>query len=143
MPLASVTLAVKVTNSSSSALPTNGAATTQLRTVRTASVPSSRRMTSLPATLKTRATFTFALAPAAPDGTLIINVGSDAGLKVGTVLAVKRMGRKITDPATGRVLRQVEDAIGQMTVTEVDAKSAVGKFSGTGKPQVGDAVKNQ
>jgi len=83
------------------------------------------------------------VADAAPDGTLIINVGSDAGLKVGTVLAVKRMGRKITDPATGRVLRQVEDAIGQMTVTEVDAKSAVGKFSGTGKPQVGDAVKNQ
>jgi len=83
------------------------------------------------------------VADAAPDGTLIINVGSDAGLKVGTVLAVKRMGRKITDPATGKVLRQVEDAIGQMTVTEVDAKSAVGKFSGTGKPQVGDAVKNQ
>ena len=66
----SVTVAVKVTKFSSRALPTNGAATTQLRTVRTAGVPSSRRMTSLPARLKTRATFTFALPPAAPDGTL-------------------------------------------------------------------------
>lgn len=83
------------------------------------------------------------VADAAPDGTLIINVGSEAGVKVGAVLVVKRVGRKITDPATGKVLRQIEDTIGQMTVTEVDAKSAVGKFSGTGKPQVNDTVKSQ
>jgi curli biogenesis system outer membrane secretion channel CsgG len=83
------------------------------------------------------------VADAAPDGTLIINVGAEAGVKVGAVLAVKRVGRKITDPATGKVLRQVEDNIGQMTVTEVDAKSAVGKFTGAGKPQVGDVVKSQ
>lgn len=83
------------------------------------------------------------VADAAPDGTLIINVGAEMGVKIGAVLAVKRVGRKITDPATGKVLRQIEDNIGQMTVTEVDAKSAVGKFSGSGKPQVGDAVKSQ
>jgi curli biogenesis system outer membrane secretion channel CsgG len=83
------------------------------------------------------------VADAAPDGTLIINVGSEAGVKVGSVLVVKRVGRKITDPATGKVLRQIEDTIGQMTVTEVDAKSAVGKFSGAGKPQVNDTVKSQ
>ena len=83
------------------------------------------------------------VADAAPDGTLIINVGAEAGVRVGAVLAVKRVGRKITDPATGKVLRQIEDNIGQMTITEVDAKSAVGKFTGSGKPQVGDAVKSQ
>jgi hypothetical protein len=83
------------------------------------------------------------VADAAPDGTLIINVGSESGLKVGDTLLVKRVGRKITDPATGKVLRQIEDPIGQMTVTEVDAKSAVGKFKGSGTPKVGDAVKNQ
>ena len=83
------------------------------------------------------------VADAAPDGTLIINVGSDAGLKVGDHLAVKRLGRKITDPATGALLRQVETPVGEMTVTEVEAKSAVGKFSGSGTPKVGDAVKNQ
>jgi curli biogenesis system outer membrane secretion channel CsgG len=83
------------------------------------------------------------VADAAADGTLIINVGSAAGVKVGDKLIVKRVGRKITDPATGKVLRQMEDAIGQITITDVDAQSAVGKFSGTGAPKVGDAVKSQ
>ena len=83
------------------------------------------------------------VADAAPDGTLIMNVGSGAGVKVGDKLAVKRVGRKITDPATGKVIRQIEDSIGEVTITEVDAKSSVGKFSGAGKPQVGDSVKNQ
>ena len=83
------------------------------------------------------------VADAAPDGTIIINVGSSAGLKVGDRLAVKRVGRKITDPATGKVLRQIEDSVGDLTITEVEAGSAVGKFSGTGAPKVGDVVKNQ
>jgi curli biogenesis system outer membrane secretion channel CsgG len=83
------------------------------------------------------------VADAAPDGTLIINVGSGAGLKVGDKLAVRRAGRKITDPATGKVLRQIEEPVGEMTVTEVEAQSAVGKFSGAGTPKVGDVVKNQ
>jgi len=83
------------------------------------------------------------VADAAPDGTLVINVGSSAGLKVGDVLQVKRGGRKITDPATGKVLRQVEDPVGQMTITEVEAQSAVGKFAGSGAPKVGDLVKNK
>ena len=83
------------------------------------------------------------VADAATDGTLILNVGSAAGLKVGDRLAVRRVGRKITDPATGKVLRSMEDAIGQVTITEVDVQSAVGKFSGAGTPKVGDAVRNQ
>jgi curli biogenesis system outer membrane secretion channel CsgG len=83
------------------------------------------------------------VADAAPDGTIIINVGSSAGIKVGDKLTVKRVGRKITDPATGKLLRQMEDAIGVLTITEVDAQSAVGKFSGSGTPKVGDVVRNQ
>jgi len=80
------------------------------------------------------------VADASPDGTLIINVGSKAGLKVGDKLDVKRATRTITDPATGKVLRKVEDTVGQMVITEVDEGSAVGKFSGPGKPQVNDTV---
>jgi curli biogenesis system outer membrane secretion channel CsgG len=83
------------------------------------------------------------VADAAADGTIIINIGSSAGVKVGDTLAVKRVGRKITDPATGKVIRQVEDPVGQITITEVDAQSAVGKFAGSGAPKVGDVVKNQ
>jgi hypothetical protein len=76
------------------------------------------------------------VADASADGTLILNVGSSVGVKIGDKLAVKRVGRKITDPATGKVIRQIEDPVGQVTITEVDAKSSVGKFSGAGKPQV-------
>jgi curli biogenesis system outer membrane secretion channel CsgG len=83
------------------------------------------------------------VADASPDGTIIINVGSSGGIKVGDRLAVKRAGRKITDPATGKVIRQIEEPVGQLTITEVDATSAVGKFSGTGAPKVGDVVKSQ
>jgi curli biogenesis system outer membrane secretion channel CsgG len=83
------------------------------------------------------------VADAAADGTLILNVGSTAGLKVGDTLAVKRLGRKITDPATGKVLRQTEENIGTVTITEVEGGSSVGKFTGSGSPKVGDAVKNQ
>jgi hypothetical protein len=80
------------------------------------------------------------VADAAPDGTLIVNIGSKNGLKVGDRLDVKRKVREVKDPSTGKVLRVVEDPVGQMVVTEVEEGSAVGKFSGAGKPQVNDSV---
>jgi curli biogenesis system outer membrane secretion channel CsgG len=83
------------------------------------------------------------VADASPDGTIIINVGSRVGLKVGDQLQVKRKVREVRDPATGKVLRSVEDAVGSMTITEVDETSATGKFSGGGKPKVGDTVSNK
>ncbi|HTS64735.1 MAG TPA: CsgG/HfaB family protein [Candidatus Acidoferrales bacterium] len=83
------------------------------------------------------------VADASADGTIVINVGSTAGVKIGDTLAIKRVTRKITDPATGKVIRQMEDTIGQIKITEVDAGSAVGKFSGAGTPKVGDTVKSQ
>jgi curli biogenesis system outer membrane secretion channel CsgG len=80
------------------------------------------------------------IADAAPDGTIVINVGSKAGLKVGDHLNVKRKVREIRDPETNKVIRSVEDAVGSITLTEVDEGSAVGKFSGSGTPKVGDSV---
>ncbi|MBI3279455.1 MAG: curli production assembly protein CsgG [Acidobacteria bacterium] len=74
--------------------------------------------------------------------TLILNVGSKAGVRVGDQLKIMRENRSIKDPATGRVLRRVEDAVGTVRITEVDEASAVGKFSGAGKPQVKDTVRN-
>jgi curli biogenesis system outer membrane secretion channel CsgG len=82
------------------------------------------------------------VADASPDGTLIVNVGSKNGVKVGDVLNVKRTARVVRDPDSGKVIRSVEDAVGKVTITEVDASSAVGKFSGPGKPQVKDTVSN-
>jgi len=80
------------------------------------------------------------VADASPDGTLILNVGSKNGVKVGDVLAVKHPGRTITDPDTGKVLRRIEDSLGTVTISEVEETSSTGKFSGSGKPQVKDTV---
>jgi hypothetical protein len=74
-------------------------------------------------------------------GTIVINVGSRGGLKVGDKLQVKRTGREIRDPATGKVLRRVEESLGELTITEVDEGSAVGTFSGPTTPKVGDAAR--
>jgi curli biogenesis system outer membrane secretion channel CsgG len=76
------------------------------------------------------------------DGIAIINVGSGSGIKVGDRLLVKRPVREIRDPATGKVLRSIEDSIGELVITEVDAGSAVGQFSGSEPAKVGDAVRN-
>jgi curli biogenesis system outer membrane secretion channel CsgG len=73
---------------------------------------------------------------------LIINVGSSAGVHVGDKLAVTRVSREIKDPATGKVLRKVEEPVGEVSITSVDQASAEGRFTGSGQPQVGDAVKN-
>jgi curli biogenesis system outer membrane secretion channel CsgG len=83
------------------------------------------------------------VADAAPDGTLVLNVGSRNGVKVGDTLNVKRKVREVRDPDTGKVLRSIEDNIGTVTITEVEASSAVGRFSGPGKPQVKDTVSNK
>ena len=82
------------------------------------------------------------VADAAPDGTLVINIGSRVGVKVGDRLTIKREARKITDPATGKVIRRIEDHVGDLVITEVDEQSAVGKATGATPAKVGDAVRN-
>lgn len=79
----------------------------------------------------------------ATGGTLIINVGSKAGLKVGDTLQVRRLVREVKDPDTGKVIRKVEDTLGSMVITEIDESSAVGKYSGATPAKVGDKVRNQ
>jgi curli biogenesis system outer membrane secretion channel CsgG len=74
--------------------------------------------------------------------TLVLNIGSKAGVKVGDKLSVSRVGREIRDPGTGKVIRRMEDALGQVVITEVDEASAVGKFTGTAPAAVGDRVHN-
>ena len=82
------------------------------------------------------------VADAAPGGAMVINIGSRAGVKVGDRLAIKRESRRITDPATGKVIRRIEDHVGDLVVTEVDEQSAVGKFTGAAAAKVGDRVTN-
>lgn len=78
----------------------------------------------------------------ASGNSIVINVGSKAGVHVGDRLVVSRVSRVIKDPATGKPLRSVEEPVGQLQITSVDEGSAVGTFTGAGQPKVGDAVKN-
>ena len=73
--------------------------------------------------------------------TLVLNVGSRSGVHVGDKLQVTRVGREIKDPATGKVLRRTESAMGTISITEVDDASAVGTYEGTAGVKVGDRVK--
>jgi hypothetical protein len=73
---------------------------------------------------------------------LIVNVGKRAGVNVGDRLEVRRKIREIKDPSTGKVIKKVEDKVGEMVVTEVDDGSATGTFTGAGPAKVGDTVRN-
>lgn len=72
--------------------------------------------------------------------TLILNVGKNKGVRVGDRLEIRRVGRTITDPATGKVLKKMESAIGIATVTEVDTDSCTATITGA-TAKVGDTVK--
>jgi hypothetical protein len=72
---------------------------------------------------------------------LILNVGSKAGVKVGDMLGVFRQGRQIKDPATGKVLKTIVTKVGDVTITEVEDTSSTGTYVGQ-PPKVGDAVRN-
>jgi curli biogenesis system outer membrane secretion channel CsgG len=73
---------------------------------------------------------------------IVINVGSSAGVHVGDKLNITRVSKVIKDPATGKPIHTIEASVGTLTITSVDATSAVGTFSGSGQPKVGDTVKN-
>jgi hypothetical protein len=75
--------------------------------------------------------------------TLVLNVGTRAGVKVGDRYAIRRVGREIRDPATGRVIRRVEDNLGDVTISEADEASSVGTYTGPGGVKVGDSVRNR
>ncbi len=100
-----------------------------------------QKASGLPASVAPPPTPVDGLVADASGGDIIINVGTAAGVKVGDTLAITRVVRTVKDPATGKVLRTVDSPVGTLTITSVDPDSAVGKFSGSGAPQVGDHVK--
>jgi curli biogenesis system outer membrane secretion channel CsgG len=75
--------------------------------------------------------------------TLIMNVGTKAGVKVGDHLGVFHKGKEIRDPATGKVLKVMETKLGDVTITQADETSATGTYSGSTAPVVGDAVHSE
>lgn len=94
------------------------------------------------ARLPTRKLAVQGLVADASGGTVILNIGSKAGLKVGDRLQVRRKIRDVRDPATGKIIRSVEDKVGEVEITEVDERSAVGRYTGAAPAKVGDVVRN-
>jgi len=78
----------------------------------------------------------------ATGGSIVLNVGSRKGLKVGDRLEVRRKIRDVRDPATGKILRSISDKVGEVVITDVDEQSAVGRYAGTMPAKVGDMVSN-
>lgn len=74
--------------------------------------------------------------------TLILNVGTKAGVKVGDTLEISRPVKTIKDPSSGKVLKTISAKIGDAAVTEVDEQSATATFKGADTAKVGDMVKN-
>ena len=92
--------------------------------------------------LPTKAVVIEGLVADATGGVLVLNIGSRIGLKVGDRLQVRRKIREVKDPATGKVIRSIEDKVGEVVLTEVDETSAVGNFTGASPAKVGDVIKN-
>jgi curli biogenesis system outer membrane secretion channel CsgG len=75
------------------------------------------------------------------DGNVItLNKGSNAGFKAGQELTVKRKGKVIKDPATGKVLKVKYKTVGKIKLSEVESGYSEARIvSGTGF-KVGDMV---
>jgi len=76
------------------------------------------------------------------DGNVVmLNKGSNAGLKSGQDVNISRKGKVIKDPSTGKVLKIKYDKIGSIKLTNVEESYSEGEIiSGTGF-LVGDIVK--
>lgn len=72
-------------------------------------------------------------------GEVTINVGTGAGVRVGSEYDIVRPGREIKDPATGRVLRRTTTPVGKLKITSADEGSATGTLTG-GPARVGDCA---
>lgn len=82
------------------------------------------------------------VADANESGRLILNVGSQNGVKQGDHLQVWRAGKEIRDPATGKVLMRDDTLLGEAVVTTVAEISSIATYQGAEKVKTGDLVKS-
>jgi curli biogenesis system outer membrane secretion channel CsgG len=74
-------------------------------------------------------------------GSVVLNVGAKAGVKVGDQMSVERVSQEIKDPTTGKVLRRLSTEVGKIEISDVDDVSSVGKVVSGNGFKVGDVVK--
>ena len=75
-------------------------------------------------------------------GEVIINMGSNHGVKVGEVFYVYRKGKTIIDPATGQPLVTKEKQVGELVVTDVQATFSTCSIK-SGEVKVQDIVRKK
>jgi hypothetical protein len=73
--------------------------------------------------------------------TITINAGAAAGLQPGMKFTIYHKGKEIKDPTTGEVLDVQTTPLGELTITVVRDRIAMGNYSGGGAPVVGDVVR--
>ena len=73
---------------------------------------------------------------------LILNVGGNAGVKVGDMLVIGRIIEEVRDPVTDEVIYRDEEPLGDVEITEVNERSSVGMYWGTSSIEIGDRVHN-
>jgi curli biogenesis system outer membrane secretion channel CsgG len=72
---------------------------------------------------------------------VIINMGSRQGVKVGSFYSVKRFERAVVDPQNkSRVIRRIFREVGRIKITKVDADSADGEITMGKGLQTGDVL---
>ena len=76
-------------------------------------------------------------------GNLTLNVGSDAGVNVGDKFEIAHIISEVRDPTTHEIIDLATEKIGDMVVTTVKPKVAIGTFVGKGAPAIGDNAKKQ
>jgi curli biogenesis system outer membrane secretion channel CsgG len=91
--------------------------------------------------IQTRTISVTGIVAAVDGGSIILNIGSHAGLKVGDQLTVERVTREVKDPATGKVIRRLSSNVGTVAVKDVDEQSAVCTIVNGNGFQEGDIVK--
>jgi hypothetical protein len=82
------------------------------------------------------------LIAAVDGGQIVLNVGGNAGVKVGDQLEVSRVTKEIKDPTTGAVIRRMMTSVGVIKATDVDAVSAVCSPVSGSDFKTGDRVKS-
>jgi curli biogenesis system outer membrane secretion channel CsgG len=75
-------------------------------------------------------------------GTITVNAGSQAGIRMGQKLTVYHKGKEIKDPTTGEVLDVQVTPIGSLVITNVRDRISTGTYTGS-PAQNGDVVRNE
>jgi hypothetical protein len=69
-----------------------------------------------------------------------LNKGSEVGLKVGMLLAINRIVRRVSEPETGKSLKIMTEKVGKVRLIQVTKESSIGEIITGTSLRVGDVA---